>query len=379
MRIIHIVTRGTRGGTARSISHMVELERRLGHEVFLITGSEVNNDTHLIRNRFLKREINPFFDLIAWYQLSRSVKLLDADIVHTHESKAGILGRLNFIGERRIRVHTVHMATFTEKRLQLSPSAFLSRILEHLASKKTDYLFFVGEELASIYRQKGIQGIISSSVVRSYVDIESFGKTKNRLSDKLEIFDELKLAPESKIILTIGLLEKRKNHAFIIQSLAKLLASSSELHLIIAGSGRLKNKLVLLCKKLNVLHKVHFVGFRNDIPNLMNSADILVHASSQEGVPQVIIQAIASDVPVVALKACGTNELRHVTEVSGGERIFSEAVEGLLLDSGFPARRQKNPIDLRKWTRIEIDKLWESKLNEMESLVKSNSREKSGI
>jgi len=379
MRIIHIVTRGTRGGTARSISHMVELERRLGHEVFLITGSEVNNDTHLIRNRFLKREINPFFDLIAWYQLSRSVKLLDADIVHTHESKAGILGRLNFIGERRIRVHTVHMATFTEKRLQLSPSAFLSRILEHLASKKTDYLFFVGEELASIYRQKGIQGNISSSVVRSYVDIESFGKTKNRLSDKLEIFDELKLAPESKIILTIGLLEKRKNHAFIIQSLAKLLASSSELHLIIAGSGRLKNKLVLLCKKLNVLHKVHFVGFRNDIPNLMNSADILVHASSQEGVPQVIIQAIASDVPVVALKACGTNELRHVTEVSGGERIFSEAVEGLLLDSGFPARRQKNPIDLRKWTRIEIDKLWESKLNEMESLVKSNSREKSGI
>jgi glycosyltransferase involved in cell wall biosynthesis len=358
---------------------MVELERRLGHEVFLITGSEVNNDTHLIRNRFLKREINPFFDLIAWYQLSRSVKLLDADIVHTHESKAGILGRLNFIGGRRIRVHTVHMATFTEKRLQLSPSAFLSRILEHLASKKTDYLFFVGEELASIYRQKGIQGNISSSVVRSYVDIESFGKTKNRLSDKLEIFDELKLAPESKIILTIGLLEKRKNHAFIIQSLAKLLASSSELHLIITGSGRLKDKLVLLCKKLNVLHKVHFVGFRNDIPNLMNSADILVHASSQEGVPQVIIQAIASDVPVVALKACGTNELRHVTEVSGGERIFSEAVEGLLLDSGFPARRQKNPIDLRKWTRIEIDKLWESKLNEMESLVKSNSREKSGI
>jgi glycosyltransferase involved in cell wall biosynthesis len=354
---------------------MIRFERSLGHEVFLLTGSGVVKDEFEMKSRFLKREINPIFDVLAWYEIYRSVKHVNPDLIHTHESKAGILGRLNLTGRHRVLAHTVHMATFSEKWFQFSPIANISQVLEYLASKRTDLMFFVGSELSSIYKKKKINGKVSSTVVRSFLDIESFVKASNRLRDKEIVLDELLLPASTKIILSVGLLEKRKNHSFMIRSLAQLLESNDDVHLLFAGTGYLQKSLELLCKKLKVSQKVHFLGYRNDIPRLMNSADVLIHASRREGVPQVIVQAIASNVPVVSLQTCGIKELRDVTVVADGAKPYCNAVEGILLDPKSRFQIRRPPEYLESWAKIEIEKTWESKLIETENILKIRSRE----
>lgn len=378
MRILHIVTRGSGGGTSRSIDHMLQFERSLGHEVYLITGSLVIEDRYQMTSRFLKREIHPLFDLLAWYDLHRRIKSINPDLIHTHESKAGILGRLNSKRKGQVIAHTVHMATFSKNWFQISLIANVSQILEYWASKRTDYLYFVGKELADIYEKKRIKGRISSSVARSFLSVESFGKVPNRKYDQAEIFTELGLPDGARIVLTVGLLEKRKNHSFIINSLAKMLLTNSDVYLLIAGSGRFQNNLEELCLKLQVSHKVHFLGFRNDIARLMNSADVLVHASKIEGVPQAIVQAIVSKVPVVCLPSCGIDELNGATVVRPEPNVYSNAVLDVLQGRDHLSGGEAQRVILQSWSQLEIEKTWEANLAEVEKLLKQRSKENLG-
>src|SRR2546421_2639374 len=130
MRILHIATRHRRFGAERRLLHTIEYERRAGHDVELAVGpesdvSQVPADIPLHVVPSLVRSVRPYHDLAALRELR---KLVDRgfDIVHTHQSKAGVVGRLAARDRTKAIVHTVHMASFGPGYSRKDSAAFLA-------------------------------------------------------------------------------------------------------------------------------------------------------------------------------------------------------------------------------------------------------------
>lgn len=109
------------------------------------------------------------------------------------------------------------------------------------------------------------------------------------------------------ILLSIGELNKNKNHSVVIQALAEM--NNSQIHYFIAGSGKLKEKLELLSKKLGIEKQVHLLGYRNDIRYLLQIADIYLLPSRREGLNVSLMEAMASGVPCIVSRIRGNADL----------------------------------------------------------------------
>ena len=146
------------------------------------------------------------------------------DVVHTHQSKAGILGRLAASGRARRVVHTVHMASFGNGYNPLASMAF--RIAEKRASRRTDVTVFVGDELRAIYVDAGVCRAGDSVVIRSPIDITRLAEARGwTASQRLDARRMHGLPADRSLIVWIGALSPRKRPVIAVRSLHPLLAS----------------------------------------------------------------------------------------------------------------------------------------------------------
>ena len=132
----------------------------------------------------------------------------------------------------------------------------------------------------------------------------------------------LNIDRESKVLLSVGELNNNKNHSVIIKALAKL--NDENIHYIIVGEGPLKNKLIKLAERLNVGHRVHLLGYRNDISKLMNCADVFCFPSKREGLSVSLMEAMACGLPIVASKIRGNIDL--VVNEKDGKLVLCDRV-----------------------------------------------------
>ena len=138
------------------------------------------------------------------------------------------------------------------------------------------------------------------------VDLKKFSgiMTLAQISEKKKA---LNLPEKSQIILSVGELNKNKNHELVIRALARL--NNKELHYVIAGNGVLKDRHMDLANELSIGDRVHFVGYRTDIVDLYKIADLYVHPSIREGLPVALMEAIASKIPVICSSIRGSMDL----------------------------------------------------------------------
>ncbi|HYX44592.1 MAG TPA: glycosyltransferase, partial [Acidimicrobiales bacterium] len=158
MKVTHVITRLGRGGTDQNVLHFVDWQRRHGHDPRLVVGED--SDTASVPPWLplevlptLVRDPQPVADLRAVRGLRRLLARDEPDVVHTHQSKAGILGRLAAVGRGALVVHTVHMASFGPS-YGRSSAAF--RVSERVCAPMTDVIVTVGEDLRRRYLQSGI-------------------------------------------------------------------------------------------------------------------------------------------------------------------------------------------------------------------------------
>jgi len=111
---------------------------------------------------------------------------------------------------------------------------------------------------------------------------------------------ELRLDPEDRLLLAIGNLYPVKGHALLIEALARLAPEYPLLHLAIAGRGDLASALAEQARHLGIAHRVHFLGLRDDVPNLLAAADVMVHPSLSEGLPLALLEAMFAGKAIVA-------------------------------------------------------------------------------
>ena len=288
VRILHVITRLELGGAQQNTLHTCRELARRGHDVTLAFGpggmldDEAALGGHALRPLAdLVREISPLKDLRALVALTRLVSELDPEIVHTHGSKAGALGRWAALaGGARRTVHSVHGWSFAENMPRARRVAY--RIVEHVCAPLTDHFISVsaldlqlGERLHIVPRGKG-------SVIRSGFNLAEF---RYNQADRDALRREWGVAPNDVLIVNVSNFKAQKAPLDFVR--AASIAARQE--------------------------------GRRDIPRVLSAADLVALTSLWEGLPRTVVQA----------RACGRTVV--ATAVNGTPEVIEDGVTGFLV------------------------------------------------
>jgi glycosyltransferase involved in cell wall biosynthesis len=216
------------------------------------------------------------------------------------------------------------MASFGPSYGKVRSATFLQA--ERACARVTDVIVSVGNEVREMYVRAGVGNPHQYMVIRSPIDVRRFAQVRRATAEERAGARSSFGLPSGRVIVTAAALEPRKRVDLVIGALAPVLASGSAV-LAIAGEGTERSLLERRVAALGVSSSVRFLGHVQDMPGLMSTADVLVHAATVEGVPQVVIQAHAAGVPVV------TTEMIGVREVPGATPIVVDAAGTGLLDA----------------------------------------------
>ena len=263
-------------------------------------------------------------DLKAFAQLRKIIREGDFDIVNTHLWLADTMGRLAAIKEKTpIIVSTAQNVDVWKKAWH--------RMVDRWFAKHTDMVIAVSQAVKKYYHED--VGISSDkiNVIPNAIDVSAY----ENVGDTAYLYKDLNIQPEDFVLACVGRLNMQKAHHFLLEGLKPLKSKFPNLKVVIVGKGELKNQLVTLSKEHGVSDMVRFVGHRSDIPQILNFCDALILPSIFEGLPLCVLEAMASERPVIATDVGGTAELAE-NDVTGfivppsNAKALSEAIEKLI-------------------------------------------------
>ncbi|MGM0441661.1 MAG: glycosyltransferase family 4 protein [Elusimicrobiota bacterium] len=319
-KVVHIITKLELGGAQQNTLYTLEhLDK--GLKGFLVTGpggilnEEAVNSPEYITSfcPFLVRKINPFFDFLAFIWLFFYLLELKPRIVHTHSSKAGILARwaAYLAGVPKI-IHTFHGFGFTPLQPVTVKNFFVE--LERLTAKITDKLIAVSYANISRGLAHYIGTDVKYKVIRSGINPDIFEK-KTRFDS---IKEELSIPPKKKLVGNISCFKPQKGLHNFIRACSRL-AKKGDYEFILVGDGAQRFELKEQAIQSGIKEQLHFLGWREDIPDILSGIDVLLHTAYFEGLPRVLLEAMASGTPVVA------------TAVDGALDIIEDGKNGFLV------------------------------------------------
>jgi glycosyltransferase involved in cell wall biosynthesis len=269
----------------------------------------------------------------AYKKLKRLINQNGFDLIHCHTPIAAMLTRL---AARKMRkegtkvFYTAHGFHFYKG------ASFINWLIyypiERWLSKYTDVLITINtedyERAKSNFKAKKVEHVSGVGI-----DLGKFNKGK---IDKEIKRKDLNLPKDAFIILSVGELNKNKNHEVVIKALAKL--NNSKVHYVICGQGKLDESLRNLSIELAIEGQVHLLGFRKDIPEICKISDLFVFPSFREGLSVALMEAMANGLPVVCSKIRGNSDL--IEDGKGGNLVepnnidgFRKAIDRLISDS----------------------------------------------
>jgi len=360
LTIVHVQTRMNRTGgceenTWASCVHQAES----GHDVHLVCGRSSDIDAYRGRHpqvsvhqvNEMVWNISPSADWSACEALKRLLEIIGADLVHTHSSKAGILGRVagRMAGVPAL-IHGVHILPFSN----VSVREKLTYVaVEHAAALLTDHFIHVSEGTRSAYRKAMVGAGKPHSVVRSGMRIDQF-KGASWPSDWQEILDTEDAQRKPVTMLMMAVLEARKRHAEFLRELARISQPGENIRVLLAGDGPEQKNLEVLIAELELGDRVKLLGYRRDPESLVALSDFSILCSLREGLPRVIVQSLAGGKPAVVSPFPGIEEIvKHgtngvVASKSDAEDVAREAVS-LARDrqrlAAYTAGAKASPVD----------------------------------
>ena len=330
LRILHISTRLILGGSQENVVLSCEGQTELGHEVHLACGPIYGPEGSMLERvtgwrssaervicnlevTDLVRELSPIRDRRCLKQLTELIRELEPDIVHTHSSKAGILGRLAAwkAGGRDGKlgvVHTVHGPPFHRYEKKWRNAVYIAA--ERVAAKRCHAIVSVCDAMTEQFRAAGIGRPEQYTTVRSGIET---GPYLAPISDEERAAqrEAIGLAQDDFVIGTVSRISDLKGHADLIEAFAPLMRDRPNLKLLWVGDGWLRDSLETRLDELGMRDRVIITGMvpPEDVPGLMKLMDILVHPSYREGLPRAVVQGMLSGLAVVATDVDGTPEV----------------------------------------------------------------------
>lgn len=319
------------GGAQQNTLFTVEHMDRGKFEPILITGiggplmEDAKKMTN-VRSYFvphLIREINPIYDLIALIKIWRIVKKEKADVVHTHSSKAGILGRwAAWLAGAPVIIHSIHGYGFHDFQNPIIRWFFVK--IEALTARITTAFIAVSQN--NLERGVSLRLFNKEKVflIRSGINIDEFRHTKVDSQTKRR---ELGIAPLGPLVGMVACFKPQKAPEDFVKVAAIVQKKISEANFLLVGDGELRGEVEALIKEFKLDGKVILTGWRRDIPQIMKMFDVLILTSLWEGLPRVFPQAMAAGIPIVATKVDGAPEV--VKEGLNGFLLSPRDIEGL--------------------------------------------------
>ncbi len=252
----------------------------------------------------LRRDISPAHELAAYRELKRVIAELRPQVVHTHGSKAGVLGRLAAaaLGVPAI-VHTLHGMPVTPVTATLLRPALL--LAERRAAAVAHEVVCVCPSNLTEARQLGIVPDGQGVVVASGVDEASF--TTPRTAHRRAATRAALGVPADAIVgIWVGRLMEQKAPLDLIAAARTALAADERLHLLMVGDGPLRSEVKIAAEGLD---RLHVLGHRDDVPNLLAAADLFVQSSLWEGLGRALTEACLAGLPSVATAVNGIPDL----------------------------------------------------------------------
>ena len=352
-KVIHIITRLDMGGSAQNTlltcmglsekynvilahglsheSHMTEVESR---SVARFVAEAENKGVNVIPISLLIRKINPIKDLRAFISLWRLIIREKPAIVHTHSSKAGILGRwaAKMAGVCCI-IHTPHGHVFYGHFGSLTSRLFL--LMEKLSVLITDCMIALTEGEKKDYIELLNLRPASIEIIHSGVDINRYMKTRIKIKEKKI---SLGLNSGKLVVGTVGWLLPIKGPMVLLKAMDRIWQKHSDVELVYVGKGELEEELKTESFRMGVSDSVTFLGWRNDVHEIMPVFDLFVLPSLNEGMGRVLVEAMASGKPVVGSNVGGIPDLikngHNGFLVEPGDEIdLSVAIEKVLTDT----------------------------------------------
>jgi glycosyltransferase involved in cell wall biosynthesis len=311
-RVLRVITRLNVGGPA---THVVLADRglaALGWETLLVHGmvepseAEIglaSVDVPLHRLDSLARPISPVADARSLFALARLIRRYRPHVIHTHLSKAGLVGRAAAIASSRaVRVHTFHGNVFGGYFGPRMSAAILAA--ERLLGRATHRIVALSERQRAELLALGIGSPGRIRIVPLGVDLARY-----RGHERAASRAALGIPADALVVLALGRMVPIKRLDRLVEAVARLAPDVPSLHLFLVGDGDERSALETLVRDRGLTGRVTFAGWSADAPAWYSAADVITLTSEREGTPLALIEAAASGRPVVAVDVGGVADV----------------------------------------------------------------------
>ncbi len=311
----------------------IKILKNLGYEVHVLANFSFGNTTSDERTKEFKeelenmgikvynvpipRKITAIKEMISSYKKIKKVcSENNYDILHCHSPIGGVLARFAFKDFRKKGgklIYTAHGFHFFKGAPIKNWIIFYP--IEKFCSRYTDCLITINKEdykRAKNFKAKEVKYVPGIGIdTKKIKDIKKNRKILNEFNIKDEV-----------VLVSVGELSNRKNHKVILKALEKV---KGNFKYIICGQGAKKEELIKLSKELNFQEKVEFLGYRQDVKEILKASDIFCFPSKQEGLPVALMEAMASGLPVICSDIRGNKDL--IENKKGGYLLKSYDID----------------------------------------------------
>ena len=353
VKVVHIVTRLDRGGAAEVILDLIKALSQHGMHVALIVGKTDNPQTDI--REFCKkysielysipdliRSVSPIHDILAYFRIKNIIRKLHPAIVHTHTSKAGIIGRCAaWSAGIRHSVHSPRGHIFYGYYNRFVTRIFVT--LERFAAHITEKITTLTKKGMLDHIQLGVGTVEKFTVIHSGVQIDTF-KNGDGSTVKMETG-----FTTNRIVGWAGRLDSVKNCLLFVDSASIIKERMPESRFLIAGDGEEREMLQKRSFDLGLSDCVMFLGDRDDMPDVMAAFDVFVLSSHNEGFGRVLVEAMAAGAVPVSTQVGGTSDVIEdgvsgFLVPKGDSQAMADAVCSLLGDNELYNRLRTNGI-----------------------------------
>jgi len=318
IKVLELITLFSIGGATETVVAMAKGLNNLGYEVHIATGPNIPSEGSMYETAKelgitvitfprLKRAINPIDDLVVIFQLAKFIRKNKYDIVHTHSSKAGVIGRIAArLAQALVVLHTIHGLPF--HRFQNIYIRNFYKLIEKFAALFCDKIVAVTHTIVDVMLKSNLAPASKFTVVRSAFNLDAYN---TKLYDTQKIRSKYKLSENDFVLAKVSRFSKLKGHKYLIDAFKTITPKINNCKLLLIGNGELEDELKSYIKHSGLEDKIIFTGLipPNEIPEVLSSIDVLVHTSLLEGLARVLPQAIMLEKPIISFDLDGAHEV----------------------------------------------------------------------
>lgn len=362
-RVLHIITKmAACGGASKTARLFASRQNRPSStfEAAIAYGQACADEDELgpptdvpcFKLNDLVRPISPVRDLAAYRQIRQLLREYGPRVVHTHSSKAGVLGRLAAAAEGvPATVHHVHGWSFHEG---MSPwRREVYRRLERRMGRHCDGLLFVAENDRALAQQYRIGRGECRHMIRSGIDVSEFPAVSRE--GRRAAREELGIPQDAYVVGTVGQMRPQKAPLDFVAVARLLKQANDRARFVWIGDGPMRSDVEDAALRAGLNSALVLAGSRPDVPQLYAALDAFLLTSRWEGLPRTVVEALLVGIPVIATAVPGTAEIISHRETGmlappGDTEALAQCVTDVSQDPDLARRLQGSA----SWAREEF-------------------------